>query len=90
LAPYKEARVAFTARGRAVYAIYLPEEGQETLPGQITLTAVRPAPGSDVRLLGVTEPLPWRAEGGGVRIDVPDAVRRAPPCRHAFVLKLSV
>jgi len=86
IAPYKEGRVCHTRKGDAVYAIYLCAEGEDAPPRQIVLSTLRPAPGSQVRMLGVPEPLPWRAEGDGAVVDVPVSVLTAPPCRHALAL----
>ncbi len=90
LAPYKEGRVAFTRRGDAAYAITLAEDEEERPPQRVAFTGLRPAPGSAVYLLGVETPLAWRCDESGVTIDIPPAVREAPPCRHAWVLKLMV
>jgi alpha-L-fucosidase len=88
VAPYKEGRVALTRKKNTVYAIYLTEEGRETPPETITLSSVRPRPGSKIRLLGVREPLKWREEETGLRVEIPQGVLRKPPCGHAWTLKI--
>ena len=85
VAPYKEGQVAFTRKGRAAYAIFLPRNEGERLPPQITLTALKPAPGASVRLLGAAQPLPVKTNADGQAvIEIPEAFRSAPPCAHAF------
>jgi alpha-L-fucosidase len=88
IAPYKEGNVAFTRKRKDVYAIYLTENEDEGMPGQISFASLKPAAGSKVRLLGLNQPLRWQEDSSGhVVVEIPDAVRRAAPCRHAFVLK---
>ena len=92
IAPYKEAKIGYTFKQDAntLYAIYLPDEGQETLPGQVTLESFTPVPGSRIALLGVDTPLLWSVEQGATRIQVPPNIRQAPPCRDAWVFRLHV
>jgi len=86
--PYKEGRLAFTQKAGHVYALYLAPEGTEAPPAEIRLKGQAPRPGSEVRMLGVARPLTWRREGAETVVRVPEAVRAAPPCSHAWVLKL--
>jgi alpha-L-fucosidase len=86
--PYKQGQVAFTRKGRRVYAIYLPAEGQESLPAQVTITGVQPRPGSAIRMLGVKSPLRWSQDAGGIHVEIPASVQQAPPGRHAFAFRL--
>ncbi len=85
IAPYKQGRIAFTSRGGTVFAIYLPEDSAGTLPGEIVVSGLRPAAGTEVRLLGVSESLKWRQSPEGAVVSIPAAVARNPPCNHAFV-----
>jgi alpha-L-fucosidase len=89
LAPYKEGKTCFTRRrdDGTVYAIYLSHEG-ETLPTTLLLKEVQALPGEEVRLLGHTEPLRWEAVKRGMRISIPPEVANAPPCEHAWALRL--
>ncbi|MCC6858442.1 MAG: alpha-L-fucosidase, partial [Bryobacterales bacterium] len=84
-APYSEDRVAFTRKGRTVYAIYLAEEGTERPPARIALRGFQPAAGARVRLLGSNAKVAWTPEGSGVVIQTP--AETAAPCRYAFVFK---
>ncbi len=89
VAPFKEGKVCFTKRrdDGVVHAIYLPDEG-EALPEEIVIAGVQPLPGETVRLLGYPEPLAWEPAGQGLRIHVPAAATAAPPCQHAWTLRL--
>ncbi len=33
--------------------------------------------------------LPWKAEGKGFAVTIPDDVRANPPCQHAWAIKVS-
>jgi len=89
VAPYKEGRVCLTKKGGAVYAILLAGEGEEAPPARVALKSLRPKPGSTVRLLGFG-PVPWKEDGTGVVLEVPEAAEKSPPCRDAFVFRLDV
>ena len=95
IAPYKEGRVCYTRKGATVYAIYLCEEGGglalaergHAPPKQIVLSRLQPATGSQVHMLGLPDPLPWRLQAAGAVIDIPASVIAKPPCCHAFAVK---
>ena len=90
VAPYKEGDVVFTRKGPAVHAITLLKNDGDPFPATLTLKSLRPVAGSEVRMLGVPEPLKWHTGAHSVTmIDVPPAVIAAPPCRHAFVVKFT-
>ncbi len=90
MAPYKLGKIAFTRRRDTVYAIELPEEGRDAPAARIELPPMRPRPGPSVRLLGFAEPIPWRTEAGALILEVPEAARRSPPCRHAFAFRIEL
>jgi len=48
----------------------------------------RPTEGSSITMLGTTENLKWKPEGSGVVIEIPESVQQAPPCEHAWVIKI--
>jgi alpha-L-fucosidase len=88
IAPYREGLLAYTRKGQARYAIYLPKDENGALPEKIGLPSLRPAAGAVVQMLGVAAPLSWEAGAGGeVVVKIPEAVRKSPPCQHAWVLK---
>ncbi len=89
VAPYKSGQTCFTRRrdDGAVYAIYLPQEG-EGLPRTLTLPGVQPQAGEPMRLLGCATPLRWEPDGDGVRVFVPKSVAAHPPCDHAWAFRL--
>lgn len=88
--PYKEGRVCLTKKGRTLYATWLAEDGTDAPPAEIRLSKVRLPEGTKVWMLGVKEPLAWRAAEGGLTVTVPPSVIASPPCRHAFVVKVEL
>ena len=90
IAPYKEGQVVFTRKEGAVYAICLTNQKKEDLPERVTFTALKPAPKSKLQLLGVRKPLAWTtAADGTTTIEIPTAIRQAPPCSHAFAFRFT-
>ncbi len=88
-APFKQVQTCFTRRRESgdVYAIYLAKEGED-LPAHLMIHGLCPAPGERVNLLGVAEPLAWKAVNDNCLIDVPAPVTANPPCAHAWVFRL--
>ncbi|MCU0453451.1 MAG: alpha-L-fucosidase [Bacteroidetes bacterium] len=86
--PYKDGQVAYT-RGvnGVVNAIYLAREDESSPPESITIPSFIPANGSEVRMLGVQEPLRWEKRGKGCVVQVPEVARRHPPSRWAWVVQ---
>jgi alpha-L-fucosidase len=88
IAPYKEGDVVFTRKGPSVNAIFLLKNDGDPLPATVTLRSLGPAAGSQVQMLGVKEPLPWRAGANGETvIEVPAPRIASPPCGHAVVFR---
>ncbi len=90
VAPYTDGNLRLTRKkdASATYAIYLPPAEETSLPATITLEAIRPSPSSEIRMLGVEAPLPWHVDGGRIVIQIPESVRKNPPCKHAWTLHL--
>lgn len=84
IAPYKEGDVVFTRKGKSVYAIVVPRNEGEAVAEKIVLKSMKPI--GDVTLLGSAEKLKWSAEGDGVVITLPSAVRTIPQGRYGITL----
>jgi alpha-L-fucosidase len=71
--------------GKYVYAISLKWPGKT-----LELKSVRPREGSQVTMLGVKAPLPWRLDGGGTAVDLPTALQEPAnrPCQQCYVFKI--
>ncbi|MCX6880316.1 MAG: glycoside hydrolase family 127 protein [Verrucomicrobia bacterium] len=70
-----------------VYAISLRWPGEN-----LRIKTVQPRDGSEIRMLGFTEPLPWKwnASEKVLSIQIPKALQDKDkrPCRHAYALKI--
>jgi alpha-L-fucosidase len=88
--PYKESKICFTslADGTA-YAVYLADEDETIPPSKILLCSLSPKKGMKVEMLGVRGRLKWEKTGKGFLIQVPSGALRNPPCRHAWVFKIT-
>jgi alpha-L-fucosidase len=87
--PWKEAKTCFTSLpDGTVYAIYLGDDDEPAPPGKLMIFSMAPRPGTQVRLLGVKEPVRWEKAGKGVLLILPERAVKDPPCRHAWVFKL--
>lgn len=89
VAPYKEGKVCYTeAPDGTINAIYLSDGEESRPPAAISLPSFSPRSGSTVTMLGVDEPLTWEPDGAGCLIRIPESVRSAPPCHHAWTIRL--
>jgi len=90
LAPHKEANLCMTQQtnGNAFF-FYLCKENEVTMPSEIIIKSHQPAEGSKVNLLGYEIPLKWAKFENGVKVFIPKAIRKNPPCNHIWTIKVS-
>ena len=73
--------VRFTTKDSYTYAILLE------WPGELLEMDMLPIkPGTEIRMLGVEEPLSWKEEGEKLIVNLPSE----KPCEYAFVLKMEL
>jgi alpha-L-fucosidase len=90
IAPYKEAKTCFTSlEDGTIFAIYLADEDEIRPPATIQLYSQAPGPGTKIRMLGIPEAVRWEKDGKGILIHVPEPALKNPPCRHAWVFRIS-
>ncbi len=91
LAPYKEGKVALTQNrhNKTVYAIYLADKDETQIPAEVWLSTYQPDENTSITLLGSKEKLAWKKVGTGFKIIIPEATQKNPPCKHAWVFKIS-
>ena len=88
LAPYKDGKVCLTRKQDAtVYAIYLPDENETTLPSKVWLNSIQAKQGSGIELLGYGK-VKWEKSGNGMLIHVPNKAITNPPCKEAWAFKI--
>jgi alpha-L-fucosidase len=90
IAPYKEGKVCLTRKkDRAVYAIYLAGKGEKNPPSKIWLSSIQPKKGTKLTLLGSEGILDWESVGNGFFVEIPESVKKNPPCKYAWTVKIS-
>lgn len=93
IAPFKEGKVCLTQKkeGKTLYALYLADEDERTIPSRIWISTLTLPKQAKVELLG-SRPvmLKWEPVGRGFWVEIPEALRKTPPCEHAWVLKISL
>jgi len=88
--PYKEGNVCLTQqKDGSVYAIYLDSDEEITLPARIHLSSISPSSKAKINMLGVKGNLRWKKDGNGFYVDIPEKIRKNPPCKYAWTLKIS-
>ena len=90
LVPYKEDNICMTqqANGNA-YFFYLCEEGENTMPAEISIASNQPAKGSTVSLLGYNKSLRWEKHGNGFKVFIPKKIRNNAPCDFVWTIKVA-
>ncbi|CCH52019.1 Alpha-L-fucosidase [Fibrisoma limi BUZ 3] len=86
LAPYRQDKWAFTKKGNVTYVSYLPAEGEDQLPANVTLPIV---PGKTLTLLGAKSALTWKKSGTATTVAIPENVRKQLAGQPVWVFKLS-
>ncbi len=83
VAPYKVGRTCLTKKGSTIYLIYLADKDESAPPEKLSVPAI--TGGKDVRMLGADTPVKASFDAErGLTIEVPESVRRNPPCEHAW------
>ena len=90
LAPYKEGRVCLTQKtDGTIYAIYMAEEGEIGPPAEILISSLKHEHIGSMTLLGSRDNLQWDKRGTGFVIKIPDRIQKNPPCKEAWVIRIS-
>ncbi|GAB3454319.1 alpha-L-fucosidase [Massilia terrae] len=89
VAPYSAGKFRYTRlKDGTVYAIYLPADGETSLPSTVRIPGPAPAVGTDVKLLGDESSLDWRRDGDATVVDIPDATRQHLAGGYAWAFRL--
>ena len=87
----QDGKICFTKKDDCVYAFYLADEDEEEMPAEMTFKGVTPASSGAVSLLGCRKTLKWEADGtGGIRVRIPESIRKDRPCDHIWCLKIRI
>jgi alpha-L-fucosidase len=89
-APHMDGKLRLT-RGKdgSTYFVYLADEQESRIPGEIRVSSGRPAEGARLNLLGTSAVLSWKAEGEGFVVTVPESLRARAPGGYAWTVKVS-
>jgi alpha-L-fucosidase len=89
LAPYKENNICMTQQENGnTHFFYMCEEGELTMPSEITITSHQPKKGSKVTCLGYNKPLKWKEEGKGFKVIIPKSLQNLPPSDYVWTFKV--
>jgi alpha-L-fucosidase len=85
--PYRRGESWSSRSAEAAY--FFVEAGDDgAMPESVTLPGLTLRADARVTMLGVTEPLAWRAGVDGTSVEVPAHVRAAPPARWIWVIRV--
>ncbi len=88
--PFKEDKICLTQGNEGeVYMIYLAEKGENVIPAEIVLKSISPAKGAKIRMPGTKTNLKWKREGNGLKVMIPEKLRKNPPSKYAWVFRIS-
>jgi alpha-L-fucosidase len=89
MAPYKEGKVCITRKGdKTLYLYYMADDG-EAMPAQIAMESFSLPAGAKVRVLGTETFLKWSKSGKGFVVNIPEKVRKTPPSKYVWVMKVT-
>jgi alpha-L-fucosidase len=87
--PYKEGNVCFTQlQDETVYAIYLTDEREDSLPEKLSFSKFCPSPNSEIELLGTNTKIKWHKTDNGCELEIPESVHENLPSEYALVFKI--
>ncbi|MDO3643884.1 alpha-L-fucosidase [Mucilaginibacter sp. L3T2-6] len=91
VAPYSDGNIFFTqsADGRREYAFVLAGENGLVLPHVISLKTANSQKVKQVRLLGSTQKLRWKQDGGTVAVTLPASLQNGSGLQYAATFKLT-
>lgn len=90
VSPYTQENIFFTQKKdhSAIYAFYLEDTAHKTLPAEITLPQMPLSSPDKIHLLGYSKPLKWKKKGNDIRVYIPAALQKKPPCKYAWAIKI--
>lgn len=91
IAPFKTGNICLTQQKdtKAVYAIFLEQQNGNGVPATFVVKGVMAAKNAKLNLLGSAGNLKWENTDEGVKIYVPEKIRKNLPCDLAWTVKIS-
>ena len=90
IAPYKEGKVCITRKGGNILYLYYMADTNEEMPSQIGMSSYSLPKGARVNMVGGNTNLKWNSAGKGFIIDIPEKIRKSPPSKYVWVMKVSI
>jgi len=89
LAPYKEGKICISQKGRnTIYLYYMADEG-ETMPSTVGMSTFSLPARAKVEMVGKGTSLRWQGNGSGFTVYIPESVRKSPPSKYVWVMKVT-
>jgi alpha-L-fucosidase len=91
ISPFKSENICLTQKKdtKEVYAIFLEQEEETGLPKSFEVKGIYAAKNAKCNLLGTKGNLKWQNSPEGIKIFVPEKIRKNPPCKLAWSVKIS-
>jgi alpha-L-fucosidase len=91
IAPFKESKICYTNKKNTntVYAIYMADKDEKTIPSKIVINSFTPKAGSEISLLGSNKSLKWEKVGNGTLVSVPEDLQNNPTSKFAWTFKIN-
>jgi alpha-L-fucosidase len=90
LAPYKEGKVCISRKGNnTIYLYYLTAENG-IMPSRIEMATFSLPANSKVEMVGTHTSLKWQKNENGFFITIPETLRKSPPSKYVWVMKVTV
>ncbi len=92
IAPYSSDHIFFTQSkdGKNIYAFYLSDKDDITLPSQIKISQVTVTKKSNIFLLGSKAPLKWKQEGNDIIVTIPSSIQNRTSGKYADVFRIVI
>jgi alpha-L-fucosidase len=87
IAPYKEGKVCISKKGDHTLFLYYMAAENEIMPLQIGMNTFSLPVQAKVELMDGTS-LKWQKNGSGFVINIPEKIRKAPPSKYVWVMKV--
>ena len=90
---FSEAKFRFTiSKDGTQNAIYLADKSEIEMPASLEIKSIKVSKNTTIQLLGYDKNLKWKKKGGKIIINIPEKLRKNPPCDYAwtFIIKKGI
>jgi alpha-L-fucosidase len=90
IAPFREGKVCIASKNKDTFYIYYMADAGEKMPSKIGMATFNLPADAKVQMLGSNQTLRWERSGNGFLINIPEKVRKSPPSKYVWVMKVTV